>query len=503
MKSNPNCFLSSFFYIMLFSLILSGCSNKQEKNNFISRPEVFYKEYVLAVKDTAFTKLCISNKNKSSVSLIFQINDKWWFSEQQLVRSVLDLDAGYKIKADEKAYKAWIFTMLNSVHQPPFDLEQAEINNPLVFFNSDGRGYCYNRAVCLAKIWSYLGFQSRIVHLGGHAVPEVFEANTWKMFDPDNGIFFKDSSENIASVNEIAENPQGLIMDTGMALYSEQLINLLFNKEDFIKLFTSEENNVVDTSGIIERKTENTFLTIPPDARFEFPVCNPVADSFDHSHYCRLHIPGHFEGWVSFPFVIDHVEGDGFLVNSKKIIFPGNTEKPAAAGIYYLCGTDFYVYAFINPLISSLEKNNIVKIITGSNVPVSVFTEKTECYSSGENYIPEINKKLISYFDRYQALNSRAKFIEPLNIKSIQDFKDYVFLISQKIPSGKNNNTPGSNIDYLIRRTEKEGIDTAVFIQLLNNPAFANLLAAMVIELDQEQISQLYIDDMVFTLKKM
>jgi hypothetical protein len=503
MKTRKIIIAIRVIYILLLSFVLFGCCSRQEEIEIASRPGIFYKEYLLTIEDTNSTKLCILNTNKFSVSLIFQINDKFWFSKQQLIRSVLNTDACYKINADEKIYKAWIFTLINSVHQPPFDLEPAEINNPLVFFNSDGRGYCYNRAVCLAKLWVYLGFQSRIVHLGGHAVPEVFEDKKWKMFDPDNGIFYKDSLGNIASVDEIAEHSNGLIMDTGMALYSEQLINILFNKEYFLRLFTSEKNNVVDTSGIIEKNTENPFLTIPPGARFEYPVCNPIADSFDHGYYCRLNIPAHYEGWVSFPFIIDHIEGNGFMINSKKIIFPGKISNPVASGQYYLLCDNLSVYAYINPMIVGMEQKNKVKLVTDRDVPVSVFLEKTEVNSNIKNNIPEINKIIICQFDKYQSLFSVATTGVYHDIKSLQDFKDYVFMVYPKTHHEKNDALPGLKIDYLLHRIEKEEIDTVAFINLMANRVFTNMLTVMIIELSPEQISQLYMDDLILTLKKM
>jgi len=491
-----------FFAILIF--VTFGCKNNNNNpDNSVVSTKLHSVGLDLKIQDTSFTKICFANPYKTNINLIFQINHNFWFSKHQLIHDILNQDIRNIARVDEKIYKAWVFMILNTAHQPPLDLEPDELNNPLVLFNSIGSGFCYNRAVCLAQLWSALGFRSRIIHLGGHAVPEVYDHDKWKMLDPDNGIYFTDSSGTIASVEEIAVSANSLIIDTIMAYDFTQLLNILVNKDSFIDLFTSTKNNVTDTSGTTYFYPEQTCLSLPPFAKLEFPVHNSLADRNSSYSFCRLTVPLNYTGLINIPFIIHHIEGHGFLINDKRIIVPPKNKKPYPAGLYYLCCDSLKIYAYINPLLLNFNQTNEIQLFSFDRLFPSVSFGKNETtVSSFYKLRKNQNRALLLQYIPYIQFFLKWPETENINISNLHDLNENIYYVYKNtVKNPKNKKTLDAKINSFIQRIEKENIDKKILYNTISDAALFKLLSIAIIESLPCNVEKYYLDALILKLR--
>jgi len=492
-------------FCILLSLLLNLFCKENQSNpnvNGISR-KINLQEYILKIKDTSITKICFTNPYKTKINIAFQLNHKFWFSKDQLINNILKQDIEKIPKVDDKIYKAWVFIILNTFHQPPLELNLKKINNPLEKLNSIGSGFCVNRAICLARIWSALGFQCRIVHLGGHAVPEVYDRGHWKMFDPDNGLFFTDSLGNIASVDEIVTLNNSLIIDTSRADEFNQLLNIFVNKKQFFDLFTTTENNFIDTTEIKNFYPEQTYLSLPPNAKFEFPVFNSDAYKYTNYNFCRLTIPNQFSGLISIPFVIHHIEGNGFLMDDMANIYYGNKNFPIASGLYYLKCDSMKIYAYINPLLMALNNTNSIKILSSDSLfPVVSFSKNEIRFVSKSELKVKMDEPLFQHINPYIQFFSKWPEKDSLNISNIQEFKNYIYFVCRNISSENfNKKRLDEKIDDFFQQMQEAGFNPNALFKVISEATIFKLLAIINIESLPAAIEKHYFNALIYKLR--
>ena len=102
----------------------------------------------------------------------------------------------------KKIYSFW----KDNVFHATSDTE--ENYNPICLLNFWGYGLCYDSAVALMILSSYLDIPSRQIHLNGHTVFEHFFENKWNIIDGDqNVVYIKLDNRTLASFKEILEDP--------------------------------------------------------------------------------------------------------------------------------------------------------------------------------------------------------------------------------------------------------------------------------------------------------
>lgn len=115
------------------------------------------------------------------------------------------------LKNEEFALSTWQFVSAHSQHYcnagAPGDPDDYS-SEPMRLFDGFGMGCCEQRAFVLAWVWQGAGYQSRLVWMAFHEVPEIFYEGAWHMFDPDHDIYYLQlDNKTVASVADVIANP--------------------------------------------------------------------------------------------------------------------------------------------------------------------------------------------------------------------------------------------------------------------------------------------------------
>src|SRR5215831_12678006 len=107
------------------------------------------------------------------------------------------------------AMQAWRFVVSHRFHLCSSGTRQDNgyVLDPLRFIGAYGFGCCDQSAQMLIWIWQQLGYQTRLVLMPFHTVPEIWYGNAWHMLDPDHEVFYRKDDSTIASVAEIIAAP--------------------------------------------------------------------------------------------------------------------------------------------------------------------------------------------------------------------------------------------------------------------------------------------------------
>jgi hypothetical protein len=111
------------------------------------------------------------------------------------------------MSAEEKSLAIWKFLVNWRFHHYPAE-QGNEVHDPVRFINVYGYGFCDDSARNTAALAQLAGLRSRVWGLSGHVVAETFYEGGWHMFDPDHEVYYRNSAGHIASVEELARNPQ-------------------------------------------------------------------------------------------------------------------------------------------------------------------------------------------------------------------------------------------------------------------------------------------------------
>lgn len=150
----------------------------------------------------------ITNIGEQEITPQLVVNNQDWLSNEAILKSSL---TGKTIKKDEDFILAiWKFIVENRYHYYPvlYEPEYAILENPVQYFNSWGYGFCSDSAMVLAQLAELAGIRSRVVYLKEHVVAEVFYEGRWHMLDADRKNYYRNVGGDIASVQDILDEPR-------------------------------------------------------------------------------------------------------------------------------------------------------------------------------------------------------------------------------------------------------------------------------------------------------
>src|SRR5215472_4363883 len=168
----------------------------------------------------------------------------------------------------QSAIQAWQFVVSRTFHLCSSGAKQdnGEALDPLRLFGAYGFGCCEQTSQALIWIWRQLGHQARLAEMPFHAVPEIFYANAWHMFDPDHDVFYTKDDGTVASVQDIIDNPD-LVARTEDAngndpvgWPAEEMAELYAENASSLTYYTGVGFGVFPSSTIILRPHESLTL---------------------------------------------------------------------------------------------------------------------------------------------------------------------------------------------------------------------------------------------------
>ena len=185
--------------------MLCGCTNDSSKR-IVSKESIQNSIALFQLEGNpkcSALEINISNPNTSLVQFYITPKAIDFGSYQTLIAGIIKPEMTEK----EKALKLWNFTSKwSKMGIPPS--RNREPCDPLKLFNSIEFALCGGINSALANLDSLAGLRSRVYHLSGHVVSEVFYNDEWHMFDADRSIYFLDDKGEVASVEYISNHPE-------------------------------------------------------------------------------------------------------------------------------------------------------------------------------------------------------------------------------------------------------------------------------------------------------
>lgn len=122
---------------------------------------------------------------------------------------------------------------------------------------------CGEKAGIIVNLAKIAGFKARSIGLDGHVVAEIYFDNVWHMFDADENCIFRNSTGQIASIEELHKN-LALVTEKGIEYSLKDNFHGFSHYKDYIKNY---RDSWVDTSSIISNYSfpTNTITLYPFD----------------------------------------------------------------------------------------------------------------------------------------------------------------------------------------------------------------------------------------------
>ena len=405
----------------------------------------------------------IRDTSGSGLEFIFNLNDKFWFNENDFKRSLLNLniDSTYGTPAD--ILKAFKLVSNYTYHKCPHEkIQRAKVlNNPYLLLNSIGSGLCNNRAVALSFLTNSLGYRARLLSVDGHAFSEVFNNDKWILLDPDYGLSLITSEQEIASISEIRNESD---------LRPKVVSNCFFinNFENSFNPYPIRLENLYKretlTSSFYNEKlsNQNSYFELPKGSTVTFPL---FCDSID-SYLMKVNISGNYFGKVRIPLLIHSIRGnslyDYYYLDTNMFLYDE----------FFVSGTNIEILAFINPLLfipDIDQKFEFTYLSSRKTKPKIKFSEKSDTLNYFTS-IPQI-MQLFNEVKLYYYEIACEYLIDKNN--EILVWNDFDKLICAYVPEFENDTILRMQVKNLFVKVKEQNED---FQDIINDPGIVAVL---------------------------
>lgn len=298
------------------------------------------------------TAIIIQNQSIFSVRFDLSINQKFPLKLTNIMQSIqqIQLEEGV---SDYIA--AWKYVAENTFHTKPYTEENWQ-HAPMLFMNSIGGGFCDDRASVLARLWQKQGYQSRVITLNGHVVPELYVNGHWEMYDPDLFLYYEKDSA-VLSVSELVDNAE--IIKKGP-----------LRGWKYASFYESDEDNSDDTDFYLGYNDWKHTFILPQFS--ELIIAN---DKGVPVIMVKLHKKS--SGRLKIPFAPTSVTGKSVFItqydthrvtNKKSFVF--NSDIPVTDLVIKEVSDETIVSYLTNPLLTIFDEVN--EICISSNQPLVV-----------------------------------------------------------------------------------------------------------------------------------
>lgn len=129
-----------------------------------------------------------------------------WYSARDLLRT-----SGVTAIRDEVGRAKAVYSLVAryTAHGGQ-TMEVRVFRDPLKFLVEYGEGPCHAAATAQAELMELAGLRSRVWWLSGHVVPETYAGGAWRLFDPDQKVYFaaKSGRGRIYGVEDLLADPR-------------------------------------------------------------------------------------------------------------------------------------------------------------------------------------------------------------------------------------------------------------------------------------------------------
>ncbi|MFO7791332.1 MAG: hypothetical protein R6V32_12270, partial [Bacteroidales bacterium] len=345
---------------ILGAIVLASCT-ESGTNKQIGFPCIQEKHF-----DEPAGQVIINNPSDSVLNIRFQVNNQFWFTQNEILESVDQVQTDSLPGVPMDAAKAWTFIMDNTFHYQEIHLPKAFSYKPAILLNSFGGALCSHRNAALAQIWKWQGYESRCIHLEGHVVPELYYKDKWMMLDADYNCYFLNDDGDIADCKALENNISDFTQNKNPD--SESIMHTLLRicPETYHGLFLSTKNNNINHWFIENIPEMPLHMTLPPGAQIKFPHITDNKAQTAH-HFGILKIPGFFTGNLDIPFALYAAKAD--IIRSQNLHFQQN--RINQPGTYFISGKDIEIVFLVNPVLHD-RKIRSAKIAKNKDIELSI-----------------------------------------------------------------------------------------------------------------------------------
>ncbi|NSW45220.1 MAG: hypothetical protein HPY79_05350 [Bacteroidales bacterium] len=396
----------------LFFLILVLLTTFFVFKNIHSLKPNYIKNLTFTTDDSVNTLIVIKNQNQHTVEFNFSLNNKFYASLNDFIRKNKNSNDSEQIVLN--LFHAFINSI---VHEKLFN-DWGAI--PLTTLNSKGFAICGWQSEIFSQILYNAGFKSKVLHLEGHAVSEVFYNGSWHLFDTDRKTFFKKGNK-ILNYKELIHFPL-MFKKNGTKKYMANLTTL--SKKYTNHFITGEDNKPKE----INNANNDTFLlNLPAKASFVFPFYPDYKrDFYPYNTKAKLFIPKGFNGKIKNPLILIDVEGKGKIkINNREYLVPDELELLKASiiksnkfidkiKVEVFSDTLALVY-MLNPLFTKIYKKNILSINASDSLVIKIDKNREK----NKNTIYPTHLELLNQYTPFA--HKLASEISLFNINSVEE----------------------------------------------------------------------------------
>jgi hypothetical protein len=215
----PKC-CSEVFVLLIFTLIIeTACltpnSNVVQLNSQIAISTTPYnKDFDVDLSGSSFLPVTakITIVNQSSKAVVMP--EVFFKNSSGLNRSSILYSLHSNSPTDTQFAKStWQFVSSHNYHfcdaGAPGDGNADETSDPMRLLHGFGFSCCQQSARALAWLWQGAGYQTHIVQMPFHTVPEINYGGNWHMYDPDHRVYYlAEDNITVADVAQIIADPE-------------------------------------------------------------------------------------------------------------------------------------------------------------------------------------------------------------------------------------------------------------------------------------------------------
>jgi hypothetical protein len=349
--------------------------------SLIFQLNIFAQQFIVdtcIVADNGVNTIVIENQNDSPVILSFTINETFPLTIDKILEDIKELAVRDEV---ENYIAAWKYVSRLTFHTKPFT-EQNWQHDVSYFINSIGGGFCDDRATILAKIWKAQGYDSRIINLRDHVVPEILINNNWQMYDPDMYLYYKDESTNkVLSVDELSSNTQ--VIQQGK-----------LRGRRYAEAYKSKEYIRDETKWFLNSSSWDERFFLPNNSKLKV-VQNKVP-------YIIVKLTNKSRGSIVLPFAPVFARGEGTIstLGKTKVItedeeYIFESEKPIKNIHVRNVGNSLEIFYIVNPLFEIFDEENAIELNSNKNLIIE--SKKIKIDSSTRNKLAFYKKQSLTF----------------------------------------------------------------------------------------------------------
>ncbi len=319
--------------------------------------------------------IILQNNGLSTALFRLTINNWSLSTSADIAEYIRDMSNEYESEPLHR--KVWRFVRDARYHFDPLTGSNW-LHSPSILLNSVGFGYCDDTATVTYAIWRILGYETRVMALNGHVVPEIYINNHWEMYDPDLQVYYYLSNGSVAGVADLENNASLITAPITPILSSDNPIFDDVYSAGIAIFYTSKTDNTIG---------EWYMNTLPedPDVVFQIPrggnltflnnevfALNTTYGSLAQvNSTIKLTIPKGWTGKIKVPLIIHTIRGN-FTLRIGGQAFTCEQELQAFLDqridfipeIYFLDTVEnTEVFYILNPLVIGWNESNVINLI--------------------------------------------------------------------------------------------------------------------------------------------